>query len=185
MLFSQWLRAAALVCFVGAGLPGRATAQVDPGADVVLQALALLDTPYRYGGRSPDGFDCSGLVSYVYGQATGLVLPRRSEDMSRVGAELERNALAPGDLVFFNTLGRRYSHVGIYIGEGSFIHAPARRGRVRVERLDAYWLARYNGARRLLAEPSVIVAADPAAASPAIAPAAAAAASPWGEGIKP
>lgn len=119
------------------------------GADVVVGALALLGTPYRYGGRTPAGFDCSGFVGYVYGETRGLTLPRRSEDIVRMGAELSRDALAPGDLVFFNTLGRRYSHVGIFIGDGRFVHAPARGGRVRIERLaDPYWTARYNGARR-------------------------------------
>jgi len=119
------------------------------GADVVVSALALLGSPYRYGGRTPAGFDCSGFVGYVYGETLGVSLPRRSEDIMRVGTELARDALAPGDLMFFNTLGRRYSHVGIYIGDGRFVHAPARGGRVRVERLaDPYWSARYNGARR-------------------------------------
>lgn len=118
-------------------------------ADVVVGALALIGSPYRYGGRNPDGFDCSGFVAYVYGETLGVILPRRSEEMVRVGAALDRGALAPGDLVFFNTLGRRYSHVGIYIGDDRFVHAPARGGRVRVERLgDPYWSTRYNGARR-------------------------------------
>lgn len=128
---------------------GMGDAAVSGGADVVVSALALLGSPYRYGGRTPAGFDCSGFVGYVYGETLGLSLPRRSEDIVRVGAELARDALVPGDLVFFNTLGRRYSHVGIFIGDGRFVHAPARGGRVRVERLaDPYWTARYNGARR-------------------------------------
>lgn len=121
-----------------------------PAAEVVVRALALVDVPYRYGGRTPAGFDCSGYVGYVFSESVGLSLPRRAEDMGRVGEKLDRNELAPGDLVFFNTLGRRFSHVGIYVGDGQFAHAPARRGRVRVERIDEpYWRARYNGARRI------------------------------------
>ncbi len=128
-------------------------AEVTPdgvAAELVVRALALVDSPYRYGGRTPAGFDCSGFVGYVFTEAAGMVLPRRSEDIVRVGDPLERNSLVAGDLVFFNTLGRRYSHVGIYIGDGRFVHAPARGGRVRVERIsDPYWRARYNAARRL------------------------------------
>lgn len=137
-------------------------------AELVVRALALVDTPYRYGGRTPAGFDCSGFVGYVFAEASGLVLPRRSEDIVRVGDPLERDRLVAGDLVFFNTLGRRYSHVGIYIGDGRFVHAPARGGRVRVERIsDPYWRARYNAARRLgpvqpaLAAYSVMQSAPP------------------------
>jgi cell wall-associated NlpC family hydrolase len=118
-------------------------------ADLVVRALALVNSPYRYGGRTPAGFDCSGFVGYVFAEAAGLILPRRSEDIVRIGDPLERERLQAGDLVFFNTLGRRYSHVGIYIGDGRFVHAPARGGRVRVEHIsDPYWRARYNAARR-------------------------------------
>ena len=122
----------------------------DSGAEIVVHALGLVDVPYRYGGRTPAGFDCSGFVGYVFSQSAGLALPRRADEMGRMGETLAKSDLAPGDLVFFNTLGRGYSHVGIYVGEGQFVHAPARRGRVRVDRLsDPYWTARYNGARRL------------------------------------
>jgi hypothetical protein len=141
--------AALLLLGPGLALAQPAGMRVD-GSDVVVRAMALLDTPYRYGGRTPAGFDCSGFVGYVVAESSGLLLPRRSEEQSRLGEELARKDLLPGDLVFFNTLGRRFSHVGIYIGDGQFVHAPARRGRVRVESLDdRYWSARYNGARRL------------------------------------
>jgi len=117
-----------------------------------VRSLALVDTPYRYGGRTPAGFDCSGFVGYVFAESAGVALPRRSEEIWRVGDRVDRSELAVGDLVFFNTLGRRFSHVGIYIGDGLFVHAPARGGRVRAERLaDTYWEARFNGARRLAA----------------------------------
>jgi cell wall-associated NlpC family hydrolase len=119
--------------------------------DVVIAALALLGTPYRFGGAVPaTGLDCSGLVRHVFKAARDMDLPRRSEDMSRVGQSIERGDLQPGDLLFFNTLQRVYSHVAIYIGGGQFVHAPADGGRVRTESLSGrYWQARYNGARRL------------------------------------
>ncbi len=119
-------------------------------SDIVVRALTLLDTPYRYGGSTPaSGFDCSGLVRYVYNAVGARQLPRRSEDIGRVGEPITRSQLEPGDLVFFNTLARAYSHVAIYIGEGRFLHAPARGGRVRIEALDdRYWRARFDGARR-------------------------------------
>ncbi len=110
----------------------------------------FVSAPYRYGGRTPAGFDCSGFVGYVFAETAGVALPRRSEEMSRLGESLPSGQWAAGDLVFFNTLGRPYSHVGIYVGDGRFIHAPARRGRVRVESIaDPYWAVRFNGARRL------------------------------------
>jgi cell wall-associated NlpC family hydrolase len=143
-------------------------------AELVVRALALVDTPYKYGGRTPAGFDCSGFVGYVFAEASGLVLPRRSEDIVRVGDPLERDRLVAGDLVFFNTLGRRYSHVGIYIGEGRFVHAPARGGRVRVERIsDPYWRARYNAARRFGSVQPALVANSAVQAAPAAPPTAA------------
>ena len=132
--------------------PATATPQSadDVQGEVVLRALALLSAPYRYGGRTPAGFDCSGFVGYVFAETAGVALPRRSEEMSRLGESLPSGQWAAGDLVFFNTLGRPYSHVGIYVGDGRFIHAPARRGRVRVESIaDPYWAVRFNGARRL------------------------------------
>lgn len=121
-------------------------------SDVVMQALSLLGTPYRYGGTSPQrGFDCSGLVRHVYASALGQELPRRSEQISGLGVPVSRAELQPGDLVFFNTLRRAFSHVAIYIGDGRFVHAPARSGRVRVEGLDdGYWAARFDGARRMI-----------------------------------
>ena len=139
--------------------PAAATAPVvqatDRASGVALQALAHLGTPYRTGGLSPQtGFDCSGLVAYVYREGAGLALPRNTFDLSHLGEPVERAALKPGDLVFYNTQRREYSHVGIYLGEDRFIHAPASGGEVRVENLRAdYWVRRYNGARRVIATP--------------------------------
>ena len=121
-------------------------------SDIVVRARTLIDTPYRYGGSSPNrGFDCSGLVRYVFESVGAQQLPRRSEDIGKMGEPITRSQLEPGDLVFFNTLSRAYSHVAIYIGDGRFLHAPARGGRVRIEGLDdRYWRARFDGARRLV-----------------------------------
>ena len=136
----------------GADVP----AEPAPGAELVLRTLSLLGVTYKLGGNSPDsGLDCSGLVRHVFHDTLGLLLPRRSEEMSRTGYAIDASQLRPGDLVFFNTLRRAFSHVGIYIGENRFVHAPARGGTVRVERLDqAYWSTRFNGARRVLADGS-------------------------------
>ncbi len=121
-------------------------------SDIVVRALTLIDTPYRYGGSTPaSGFDCSGLVRFVFQSVGAPQLPRRSEDIGKLGEPITRSQLEPGDLVFFNTLARAYSHVAIYIGEGRFLHAPARNGRVRIEGLDdRYWRTRFDGARRLI-----------------------------------
>ncbi len=125
-------------------------------SDIVVRALTLIDTPYRYGGSTPEGgFDCSGLVRYVYGAVGAGQLPRRTEDIGKAGEPISRSQLEPGDLVFFNTLSRAYSHVAIYIGDGRFLHAPARGGKVRIEGLDdRYWRARFDGARNLIDAPS-------------------------------
>ena len=115
------------------------------------QALTHLGIDYRYGGDAPnEGFDCSGLIFYSAQTSLGLKLPRRSADLARVGQKIDRQELAIGDLVFFNTLGRRYSHVGIYLGNELFVHAPSSGGQVRVENITKqYWAKRYNGARRI------------------------------------
>ena len=104
----------------------------------------------RWGGTSPDtGFDCSGFVQYVFRQAVGFTLPRSSFDQIHLGASVARDELQPGDLVFFNTMRATASHVGIYIGENRFIHAPSRGKNVEIGNFDSYWKARYDGARRL------------------------------------
>ncbi len=119
--------------------------------NLVMYALSLADTPYRYGGNSPDsGFDCSGFVDHVFSHTLGVKLPRTSHEISRVGKPVSNHNLRPGDLVFFNTMHRPYSHVGIFIGDGKFVHAPKTGSNIRVEQLnEKYWAARYNGARRI------------------------------------
>ena len=115
------------------------------------QALTQLGIRYRWGGKSPEtGFDCSGLVLYSAQQSLGLKLPPRSYDIALFGSDVPRTDLQVGDLVFFNTLGRRNSHVGVYLGDDQFVHSPAAGGVVRIEDMkQAYWSKRFNGARRL------------------------------------
>lgn len=119
--------------------------------DLVMYAVSLADTPYRYGGNSPDnGFDCSGFVGHVFQHSLGITLPRTSRDLSRVGKLIRSYQLRPGDLVFFNTMDRAYSHVGIFIGDGKFVHSPKTGSSIRVERMnEQYWASHYNGARRI------------------------------------
>jgi cell wall-associated NlpC family hydrolase len=119
--------------------------------NLVGSALALIGVHYRRAGESPQtGFDCSGFVRYVFHDAAGLDLPHRAFEISRLGVRVARDELRPGDVIFFNTLRRAFSHVGIYIGDGQFVHAPASGGNVRVESLDVpYWTKRFNGARRI------------------------------------
>jgi cell wall-associated NlpC family hydrolase len=119
--------------------------------DAIDQAMDLLGIPYRRGGSSPEsGFDCSGFVSHVFREGLGLVLPRSSKEMSKAGEAVSKDQLRPGDLVFFNTMRNAFSHVGIYLGDNQFVHAPRSGGKVRVEDLrDGYWTKRFNGARRI------------------------------------
>ena len=117
----------------------RAETSADYQFAAALHALASVGARYHYGGASPDtGFDCSGLVAHVYERAWGLSLPRRTEEQRRIGRAVQRSDLQP------------YSHVGIYLGDGNFVHAPRPGQRVRVESVESpYWRARWNGARRL------------------------------------
>jgi len=133
------------------------TVSTRPGnlrGEVLLQALGLVGTPYRYGGNTPaSGFDCSGLIGYVFRQAAGISLPRTTGGLMSMSApRVKRNALEVGDLVFFSANGgKKVSHAGIYSGDGRFVHAPSSGGTVRMDYLsDSYWSKRYLGANRIL-----------------------------------
>jgi cell wall-associated NlpC family hydrolase len=139
----------------------------DRASDLVLSAMNFLGVPYRRGGTTEDGFDCSGFTRHIFEMSVGLVLPRRAAEQAKAPGlqPVRKDELKPGDLVFFNTLRHAFSHVGIYVGEGKFIHSPRAGGEVRVEDMRAaYWAKRFNGARR----------ADLATTPPAPAPEAAA-----------
>lgn len=124
----------------------------EKASDLVMSAMGFLGVPYRYGGNSADtGFDCSGLVRAVFEQSVGKILPRRADEQAAATQTIDRSELKPGDLVFFNTMRRAFSHVGIYVGDGKFIHAPRAGASVRVEDMRiSYWQTRFNGARRVL-----------------------------------
>jgi len=137
-----------------AGTPARDT-------DMLFHALAAAGADYRRGGKSyQSGFDCSGLVAFVYREAYGLALPHNTQAQSELGDAISRSELQAGDLVFFNTQRRPFSHVGIYLGDGRFIHAPKEGAVVRTENLHArYWATRFDGARRIM--PMVVTADYP------------------------
>ena len=123
----------------------------DRAANLAVEAMSLVGIHYRRGGSSPEhGLDCSGLVRYVFKEAAGAELPRTSAEISKLGENVDKKDLQPGDLVFFNTLKHAFSHVGIYLGDNKFIHAPSAGGAVRIDSMDlSYWKNRFNGARRI------------------------------------
>jgi len=133
----------------------RTPAQIEAGnrfaQDVMLQALELIGVKYVYGGAKPEtGLDCSGFIRYVFQQTLNIALPHNAFAISKLGEEVDKDALKPGDLVFFNTLGRRFSHVGIYMGDDRFIHSPSTGGKIEVVKLsDKYWAKHWNGGRRV------------------------------------
>lgn len=129
--------------------------------EVVLHGLSFLDIPYRYGGTTRDrGLDCSALVQKVYFESLGMSLPRTTRGQALTGVKVARKELKPGDLVFFNTRRRAFSHVGIYLGNDRFLHAPSKGGKVRIEKLSvSYWNKRFNGARRVIKPQTQLTAA--------------------------
>jgi cell wall-associated NlpC family hydrolase len=135
----------------------------DRASDAVFSAMSYLGVPYRRGGNTADeGFDCSGFTRHIYQLAFGLTLPRRADEQAtmRAASQIDKSELQPGDLVFFNTLKRTFSHVGIYVGDGKFIHAPRTGAVVRVDSMNnSYWAPRFDGARRVSA-PSAHAVAD-------------------------
>ncbi|WP_339939843.1 C40 family peptidase [Undibacterium luofuense] len=120
-------------------------------SDLTLKAMDFVGIHYKRGGSTPEnGLDCSGFVRLVFKDAVGAELPRTSAEISKVGEKIEVKDLQPGDLVFYNTLRRGFSHVGIYLGDNKFIHSPSAGGQVRIESMDlSYWKQRFNGARRI------------------------------------
>jgi cell wall-associated NlpC family hydrolase len=153
------------------GRKGLMTQVRDTASEMVMTAMNFLGVPYRRGGNSAEeGFDCSGFTRYIFEKSVGLVLPRRADDQASAPGliAVKREELKPGDLVFFNTLKRTFSHVGIYVGEGKFIHSPRTGAQVRIEDMRvSYWTKRFTGARR----PAALHEADTAsAAAPVPAP---------------
>lgn len=137
----------------------------EKATDMLTQAMSLLGVPYRRGGSTEEtGFDCSGFVRHLYETSFGRLLPRRADEQAKATETIDRNELKPGDLVFFNTMKRAFSHVGIYVGDGKFIHAPRTGKAIRVDDMrEAYWQKRFNGARRV--QPQNGTAAADASAS--------------------
>ena len=139
-------------------------------SDLVGSAMNFLGVPYKRGGNDADtGFDCSGFTRHIYENSLGLLLPRKADDQAKASglAPVKRTELKPGDLVFFNTLKRTFSHVGIYVGDDKFIHAPKPGGEVRVESMSVrYWAKRFSGARRAPEATTPTPAAAPAGVTP-------------------
>jgi cell wall-associated NlpC family hydrolase len=127
-------------------------------SELVVNAMGFLGVPYKRGGNTAEtGFDCSGFVRAIYEQSVGLLLPRRAEQQAAATQRIEKNDLQPGDLVFFNTMRRAFSHVGIYVGDGKFIHSPKPGAEVRVESMGvSYWQRRFDGARRVQAPGGIL-----------------------------
>ncbi len=134
----------------------------DRATELVMASMGFLGVRYVRGGNDVEqGFDCSGFTRYVFEHSLGLVLPRRADEQARQAglARVGKNELRPGDLVFFNTMRRAFSHVGIYVGEGKFIHAPRSGAEVRIEDMrQSYWAKRFNGARRAEVTPPLTLA---------------------------
>ena len=147
----EWLSDRGLVTSPAEG--GMVQALRDRASDLVLASMNFLGVPYRFGGESAEnGFDCSGFTRYVYEHSLGLVLPRRAAEQASSGSlqSVDATQLQPGDLVFFNTMKHAFSHVGIYVGDHKFIHAPRTGAVVRMDDMRAsYWTKRFNGARRV------------------------------------
>ena len=139
-----------------------ATRFANKASDLVLTAMGSLGVPYRRGGNSAEtGFDCSGFVKAMYEQTVGFILPRRANEQAAATQKIDKQDLQPGDLVFFNTLRRTFSHVGIYVGDNKFIHSPKPGAQVRVEDMAVpYWAARFDGARRVPVPAAQAPAAD-------------------------
>lgn len=126
-------------------------ADYQPAQDLLLSAMSLIGVKYTWGGNTPEaGLDCSGFIKYVFQNSMNITLPRTALGMSQTGQNVDKSELKPGDLVFFNTLGRTFSHVGIYLGDNRFIHSPRKGRNIEVANMNlSYWQSRFNGARRI------------------------------------
>lgn len=131
--------------------PRKVATDYAPAQDLLLSAMNLIGVKYKWGGNTPEsGLDCSGFIRYVFQNTLNIALPRTALGMSRTGDTIDKGELKPGDLVFFNTLKRQFSHVGIYLGDNRFIHAPRTGRNIEVANMgDKYWTSRFNGARRM------------------------------------
>ena len=177
-LMSAWLTAApswASADDLGQFLneKGLLSAQTGPGvslkaSELVVHAMGFLGVPYKWGGNEAEtGLDCSGFVRAVYQQVTGVVLPRTSDRQAAATQNIEPGDLAPGDLVFFNTMQQAFSHVGIYIGNGKFVHSPRTGDRIKLDHLSSsYWQPRFNGARRVVRTPAQTIGQSADASAP-------------------
>jgi len=170
LILRRLVTAALAAVVLAHALPAQANSEADEPIDqsILMQgaanrALQYIGVPYRFGGSNPkSGFDCSGLVNHVYRETLGLALPRTARQLASVGAPVAASDLRPGDLVFFNTRGSANSHVGIYLGDGRFVHAPRARTLVRIDRLDDPGYVRlFEGARRLDPLTLLMTPADP------------------------
>ncbi|WHZ11565.1 MAG: putative lipoprotein [Burkholderiaceae bacterium] len=172
----QFLASHGLISQIGGQLDQVRRTVSDKASELVVNAMGFLGVPYKRGGDSlaDGGFDCSGFVRAMYEQTLGLMLPRQAAQQAAATEKIPRQDLRPGDLVFFNTMRRAFSHVGIYIGDGKFIHSPRTGADVRIEDMDArYWSKRFDGARRVetgdvtatAAQTPTVTAAAPAAAA--------------------
>ena len=153
MILKQWMKAIAVVA-TGLSLTlGSTSAMADDGfAQKLLgKAMQLIGVKYRFGGTNPEtGLDCSGYVQYVYNSSVCVNLPRTASEQARIGERIATSEVRPGDMVFFNTRGFNNSHVGIYVGNGMFVHAPNSRSRVRFDSLESgYWKTKFTGVRRV------------------------------------
>jgi len=145
--------------------------QPEPTRTLIATALSVRGTPYRNGGSDPSGFDCSGFTQWVFAHH-GVALPREVDEQFKVGKKIKLDDLKPGDLVFFHTVSRGASHVGIFVADDQFVHAPSSKGVVRVESINAsYWSSRFVGGRRL-EEPPAVVRRRPSGGESAVAAAA-------------
>lgn len=162
--FSKALIALALVALAGCSIaPSRSPEPSRPplvvgdrgkGHEVVMHAFGLIDIDYRFGGKNPEsGLDCSGMVSYLYREVTGARLPHNAAAIAQLARPIDRQAIQPGDLLFFNTQGRPFSHVAIFVGDDRFVHAPSTNGKIRINRLsERYYASRFESARTILSD---------------------------------